>query len=502
MSSGPVIGTGQDEWYNMMRGLRALYEHLNPTYFIHPALYYELLAGVFGIQRLVLAVSGRLGDLGFLDYFLASETHFLTLARSLSLASGALAVMAAVWLGTSLSGIGAGMLAGTVIASLPLLQTLATAIRVDALALATIIAGAALVVRSYRDPSRRSLLLAAVGIGVAAAANYPGALLLLLLAWAEWARDRSAGLPSRARRLAVACLVAGAAFLLLNPYVILNPRLFLAWFFFQAKLPLLIHPHAEEPSLTRYLDVIIDQGPAAIAACLAGLAALSAVRQPTGALAIFGVAYLIAFSVMRTQYDRFVLPAIALLCIAGAAWLCELLRRRVADAAARRFVILAVPAILWWADARTMRIEPNPERVDYRAEMFDWIAHNVPPSATLVIESDTLPLVQTVYDPGADGRRFESGLRAAFEKRHPHLAQKIVKAQYIAAVYNYEPAQLDGERVFFLASSQNREFIAVNRAVLSEPAAFYDALDRRASVVHESAGIRERLLLYATRAGS
>jgi hypothetical protein len=32
---GPVNATGQDAWYN---AVRALYEHLDPAYFIHPAL--------------------------------------------------------------------------------------------------------------------------------------------------------------------------------------------------------------------------------------------------------------------------------------------------------------------------------------------------------------------------------------------------------------------------------------------------------------------------------
>src|SRR5262249_37184582 len=57
---GPVIGTGQDDWYNVVRGLRALYERLNPTYFIHPALYYEFLAVLSGLASVWLSVTGKL----------------------------------------------------------------------------------------------------------------------------------------------------------------------------------------------------------------------------------------------------------------------------------------------------------------------------------------------------------------------------------------------------------------------------------------------------------
>jgi hypothetical protein len=497
-----VIGTGQDEWYNAIRGLRALYEYLDPSYFIHPALYYELLALLYGFQRLVLGMSVG-PDSGFLDYFLAHEWQFLELARYVSVACGALAVVAAVWLGTLLSGTSGGLLAGLLLASLPLLQTMATAIRVDTLAVAAWIAAAALVVRRHQNPDRRSLLLASAGIGVAAAANYPGALLLGLLGWFEWIRQGDDSLSQRARGLATACAVAFAVFILLNPYVLIDLPNFLRWFFFQAQVSLLTHPHAEEPSPWRYLVVLRDQGLPAVLACLAGVAALVRPWRASGALAAFGLLYFTAFSAMRTQYDRFVLPAVALLCIAGASWVVTQLATRVGPRTATALVMAAAPLILWSAAARFRREMPlvvNPG-ADYRAEMVGWIAENVPPSASLVFESDTLPLLQTVYDPGDSADRpFQASLRKAFERRHPHLPERIIKAQFIAAVYNYDPELLEHGRVFFLASSQNREFIAANRAALAAPAAFYDALDAHAAVVHETGGFHERLILYASGA--
>jgi hypothetical protein len=144
----------------VVRAACALYERLNPSYFIHPALYYELLAGVFGVRRVALFASGGGGAIEFADRFLTHQAEFLDMARYVSLASGALAVAAAVWLGTVLSGVSAGVLAGLVVASLPVLQELATSIRVDALGLATLLGAAALVVRWHDRPSRHSLFVA------------------------------------------------------------------------------------------------------------------------------------------------------------------------------------------------------------------------------------------------------------------------------------------------------------------------------------------------------
>lgn len=497
---GPVIGTGQDEWYNVIRSLRALYEWLHPSYFIHPALYYELLAFLFAIKQLALSFTGELaGATSFLDYYLAHEAEFSDLARGASLACGALTVIAAVWLGARLSSAGAGLLAGVLVASLPLLRALATTIRVDALALATYLLAAALVVRWHARPGPRTLRAACIGIGVAASANYPGAMLLLVLAWLAWIRAGDEDRSARVRRIALACATAFAVFLLLNPYVLLDLRVFLRWFLFQAEVPLYKHPHAPAPSPWLYLDVLYAQGPAALIACAAGTLAAFRPRRPVGALALFALAHIGGFSLMQTQYDRFVLPAITLLCIAGVAWLCTYMRTHTGALSASLWAVVAAVGVCWMTTERVAAERPLDVEPNYRAEMFAWIAANVPASARLIVESDTMPLLQTVYDPVDRGLRFQLALRAAFEKRHPALPRDVVKAQYIAAVYNYDPQLLDADGVYFLASSQNREFIAANRDLLPEPLRFYAALDARATVVHQTAGFREQLLLYAVR---
>jgi hypothetical protein len=497
---GPVIGTGQDDWYNVVRALRALYELLNPSYFIHPALYYEFLAVLCGLQSVWLSVTGKLAaGVGLLDYFLVHEWQFLDLARCASLSYGALAVVAAVWLGGVLSGPSGGLLAGLIVASLPLLQELAICIRVDTLALAALIGATALVVRCHQNPSRRSLFAAATAIGVAAAANYPGALLLLLLGWLWLSRSSTATRKRQLFSFGQACALAFAVFLLLNPYVVIDFPLFLRWFTFQGNVALLTHPHADEPSVTRYLNLLIAQGPAPVLASIAAVLATSRPRKPIGALAVYGLMQFVAFSLMRSQYDRFVLPAITLLCIAGAAWVCAGLAR-IRPWVPQAFNVIAIPLVLWWAGGAFRQPLPGSEteRPDYRLEMFEWIAAKVPPSATLVIESDTMPLLQIAYGPADQESTFQDALQQAFERLHPGFVRKIIKCQFIAAVYNYDRTLLDSDDVFFLASSQNRDFIDRNRVVLPEPAAFYSALDTQATLRHASEGIHETLLLYST----
>jgi hypothetical protein len=345
------------------------------------------------------------------------------------------------------------------------------------------------------------LLVAGAAIGVATAANYPAALHLALLGWlfaCRW-RQHASGAEVRGS-LIEAGAVALAAFLVINPYVVLDFPLFWRWFTFQANVALLRHPHAQQPSFAYYLLVLQEQGIPVMATCAAAVLAATTPWKPAGALALYGIVQFAAFSLMRSQYDRFMMPPIVFLCTAGAAWFCTQLAR-LRPWAEPIGMLLAAPLVLWSAAVGfELELPPGREnrRPDYRQEMFAWIEANVPASATLVIESDVMPLLQTVYDRGDRHSPFQEALREAFENTHPQFVKNIIKSQFIAAVYNYDPKLLEPDGVFFLASSKNRDFIHYNRAVLLEPAAFYDALDRRAVLVHEGGGMFETLRLYVT----
>ena len=497
LSGQPIIGTGQDEWYNIVRGLRTLYEWGDPSYFVHPALYYEILALVYGVHWIGSLVRGGLADsYSYLDYFLTHQWPFLELARQVSLIGGAAAVVAGTWLGAVLSGPTAAFVSGLLLASLPLLQTLGLSIRVDSLGLATMLTAALAIVRSQQLGNRRSFFMACVLIGVAAAANYPGAALLAVLGWLEYGRaDRE---KSWGRRMAAAGAVSFASFLAFNPYVVLDAPAFFRWFTFVASVPLTMHPHAPEPTAWRYLQVIANQGLAVMASCLLSLTAIRRIREPLGALSIFALLYLVGFSLMRSQYDRFALPPLALLCVTGAAVFCGYPDRRKSPLFTASVCLALAPLILWSAAVgfRRETVWNESDGVDYRAEMLDWIDGNVPRQALLLIESDTLPLLQTAHDEGAADRGFERELRQAIHARHPGLPERVHKAQFVTAIYNYDPQLLDGGEVYFLASSQNREWILSNREVLEQPARFYDVVDRRGRLLHQNGGAHERLRLY------
>jgi hypothetical protein len=432
---------------------------------------------------------------------LGRQVELLDLARYASAACGALAVAAAVWLGALLSTVSGGLLAGWSWPRCRCLQALGTAIRVDTISLATLLGAAALVVRWYRSSQSPIALARRRRHRRGDGRELPRALLLGLLGWlyiCRWREDpstapddRRASLISRRRR-------AGDV---PRAEPLRRPRLpaFWRWFTFQANVALLRHPHADEPRVGFYMLVLADQGAPAMAACVAAVLAATAPSKPTGALAVYGILQFTAFSLMRSQYER----------VRSTGDCAPVYRRlRLALLAARprsgpgcrrpsrcsrhRWSVVGGRRLRTRASRQrefASRLSPGDVRLD-RSERArfrdarDRVGHHAAASDDL--------------RPRRRPQPFQAGLQAAFEKAHPSFVKNIVKCQFIAAVYNYDPKLLEPDGVFFLASSQNRDFIAYNRAVLPEPAAFYEALDRRATVAHEGEGMHERLLLYVT----
>jgi hypothetical protein len=468
---GPVLGTGQDEWHNMARGLRALHEAFNPRYFVHPALYYEALGAVYAAHRASL----RLSTDAYLDRFLSREGELLGLARGVSVFFGALSVAAAAWLAGMLAGPGAALLAGLLVAGLPLTGKYAVFIRVDSLALFCQLAALCLLIRRMRSPSRGSLVLAAVGIGIAAAANYPGALTLGLLAFCEFRRERA-----WLKDMLLACGVSFGAFMLLNPYVLVDLPDFLRWFSFQGRMLFAAHPHAEPPGTWRYLSVLARQGFFPAMALGAGVTALVSKDKELRGLAQYGTAYLALFALSRTQYDRFVIPGLVALCCAGVA----VMARGMAHwTRRRRGAVMALASALLAVFALSVRRHRPREGADIRGELAAYVYGAMGPADTLILESDALPLLQTAFDPG--GGEFEALLRKAVQKEYPALPGRILKAQHIGGVYNYDPELLEGG-AYFLGSSINRSYMP----------GFYQAVDSKCRSVLSKASHDEELTLF------
>jgi 4-amino-4-deoxy-L-arabinose transferase-like glycosyltransferase len=232
--------------------------------------------------------------------------------------------------------------------------------------------------------------LAGLAIGLAAAAKYPGVLVvvpLVVVAWHQW------------RRLALSLALAGVAFFAASPFVFLDAGSTWSalsriqrehrrgWLGFE-------HDHWSGIAFGgRLWDGLGPVLVIAVAALLVALARRS--RRGDVVLGVFVVTYYVSLLPLHSHFPRYVLPLVpAFGALAG----------RFRAIAPVTLLLLIVP--LAWS----IRDDARLTRTDTRVVAAQWIAANVPKGSTIAAESSTaVPSGYTVVPiplplPGRDAR--------------------------------------------------------------------------------------------------
>jgi 4-amino-4-deoxy-L-arabinose transferase-like glycosyltransferase len=232
--------------------------------------------------------------------------------------------------------------------------------------------------------------LAGIAIGLAAAAKYPGVLVivpLLVVAWRRW------------RRLAVSLVCACAAFFAASPFVILDSGSTWSaltrigrehrrgWLGFE-------HDHWSGIAFAgRLWDGL---GPVLVVAVVGLIVAVARrSRRADVVLATFVVPYYASLLPLHSHFPRYVLPLVPPL---GA------LAGRLRVVAPVTLLLLVVP--LTWA----IRDDARLTRKDTRVVAADWITAHVPEGSTIAAESSTavpdgyLVVPIPLPEPGRDAR--------------------------------------------------------------------------------------------------
>jgi len=201
---------------------------LNPHYFLNPPGYSYLLLAVF---ELWFGSADAVRHAYFSD-----PTAVFVLGRVTAAVLGTVAVWLTYLAGARLFGRGAGLLGGAVLglAFLPVFYSHLALNDVPTLApVALSLYGTAGVLRRG---GRGDYALAGVGVGLAAAFKYTGGIALLCLLAAALSHAAGGSREAAARRLALALALALGAFVLANPYAVLDPGSFFSGLGQQASL--------------------------------------------------------------------------------------------------------------------------------------------------------------------------------------------------------------------------------------------------------------------------
>ncbi|HXW59316.1 MAG TPA: glycosyltransferase family 39 protein [Solirubrobacteraceae bacterium] len=303
----------------------AMFEHhsLNPHYFANPPALTYLLHYLFAVSY------G--GGKGAVHAFATDPTSVYTLARGASAVLGTLALWLLYLTGARLFGRGIGLLAAAIeaVAFLPVFYAHLALNDAPTLAPATLsLLGSAGVLCKGR---LRDYVLAGVGLGLACAAKYTAGIVLVPLVAAAAARyldgavERGSGAAARHMlgAIALAGLVALAAFLIANPYAVLDYASFHSELVHQSSLSAESQGKLGAPrngGLVYYLwSLSWGLGWAPALAALGG--ALTVWRRGAryGWLLVPAPLLYLAFMGVQGRYfGRWLLPIFPLLCLLGA----------------------------------------------------------------------------------------------------------------------------------------------------------------------------------------
>jgi Glycosyltransferase family 87 len=319
---------------------------LDPGWYDYPSLVIELLA----------------------PFQLALDDPSYLAGRLVVAAVGVAGVAAAWWLGSRAYGTVAGLVAAafTAVATTHVAYSRSAVTDVPFTTLATV--ALALMVT-------RRLELAGLAIGLAAAAKYPGIVLLVPLVFAGYREGR---------RLALAAGLAVLAFAAASPFVVLHAgtaagdarrvseRANEGWLGFE-------HDGAAPVAFAERLWETL--GPVLLVAAAGLVLALARRRRADVVLASFALAYFATLLPIDAHFDRYVLPLVPVLgALAGSL-------RALAPVT---LVLLVVP--LTWSIRDTRELT----RTDTREAAQAWIEHEMPASARIAADPSAPPFDRRV----------------------------------------------------------------------------------------------------------
>ena len=361
---------------------------LNPKYFANPPAYTYVLHYLFAV-----AYGGSTG----VRHALAMHpTDVFTLARVTAALLGTLALWLLYATGARLFGRGVGLLAAAIeaVAFLPVFYAHLALNDVPTLAPLTLsLLGSAGVLRCGRA---RDYLLAGVGLGLACASKYTAGIVLVPFAAATAAGYLQAQ-PNAGRRalggIALAGVSALAAFLIANPYALLDYSSFHAELVHQSSLSAEAQGKLGAPhngGLAYYLWTLTwGLGWAPALAALGGALSVWRRERALGWLLVPAPLLYLAFMGLQERYfGRWLLPIFPILCLLAALFALQLIdvvarrrpRLRVAATALLVAVMLAQGLIYSIHSGRVLA------RADTRNLTRAWMLAHIPAGAPIVVE--------------------------------------------------------------------------------------------------------------------
>jgi MFS family permease len=382
---------------------------LNPHYFLKPSFlvylnalayvpYYLVgkLAGVFESAPDIPAPIVVIPGVGRAPM----PTTFL-MGRVLTAIFGCVAVALAFLLGRRLTGrTTAGLMAALMMAVSPTLVALSRFITPDMMMTFFILLATYGSLRVLQEGKTSPYILAGVATGLAASAKYYGAIVLISVVVANFARYGWKGF--KERRLYLAGALSVVTFFLITPFALLDAQKFLADLLYETRHYSTGHQGMEGGTLSWYLGYLWHfEGPVSLMAALAILRGFYTRSKRTLVIISFPLVYFSVASSLPVRNDRTLLPLIPFLFLLASSLLVALLEWADFRRLVGKLMLLGTVAVflvsLTWPILRTVKNTIELTAVDSRETGRVWIDRNLPDGARVAIEA---------YAPYVDPQRF------------------------------------------------------------------------------------------------
>ncbi|HWK19055.1 MAG TPA: glycosyltransferase family 39 protein [Solirubrobacteraceae bacterium] len=360
---------------------------LNPHYFLNPPAYSYLLHIVFDVW-----FGGR--D-AVTRAYTSDPTTLYVVARVVAAALGTIATWLTYLAGARMFIRPVGLVAASIFgfAFLPIFYSHLALNDVPTLApVALSLYGVAGVVRRGKT---RDYLIAGVGIGLASATKYTGGVTLLCLVAAAVCDGAGGGRLAALGRLGLALLVALAAFLIVNPYSILDWGSFSSGVSSQASLAAGQDPvklgTTQGSGITYYLWTLtwgLGWGPTV--AAVGGAALLIARKRVAMALVLLPapIAFIVFMGDQQRYFGRWLMPIFPIVAILAGYGAVELVRWLVRHRRVPVALAGTVVAVLLLAQSGSAVVHNDIalSRPDTRNQTRAWMVNNIPAGARVVLE--------------------------------------------------------------------------------------------------------------------